>query len=233
MPPINLNKGFKKDWEKIDELTKQGLLVDRELNFFLEPVFPNTVERVTFIRRCLKKLKTRRMLLRAQWYTHIADDQEKVRNNRPALKIIFLIALAEAVTKMRISTNNIGSLEAIKNFFKYILPTDKRILMNDFQRALTKPKHHTLRFSSIISILYDVRNKAVHGEDYYSFSLLDNKRKNEFKTGEYTDWGLMTFGDLGKQNRKRRVTLDTRITYDELRDIFRRTAIENIKSLFR
>ena len=222
---------MKDAWKNLQDSITQGFLTDRELNEFLEPVFPGLSERTNFIKDCLKKLKTRRMLLHSQWYTHIADDQEKVRNNRPALKIIFLMGLAESVTKMRIGTNNIGSLEAIKKFFKYILPEDKKVLMGNFQRALAKPRHHVLRFSSIIRILYDVRNKAVHGEDYYSFSLLDNVQKDEFKNGGYTHWGLMTFGDLGKLKRKRKVALDIKITYDELRDIVRRTAIANIKSL--
>ncbi len=220
---------MKNEWKQIDDSVKQELMVNPELNTFLEPVFLKPTERTDFIKNCLKKTKTRRMLLRSQWYTQIADDQEKVRNNRPALKIIFLMALAESVTKLRIGTNKIGSLEAIKEFFSCTTITDKKILMRDFQRALTKPKHHVLRFSSIIRIFYDIRNKAVHGEDYYSFSMLNNKGKTDFQKGGYTHWGLMTFGNLGNRKGKRRVTLDTRITYDELRDIIRRTAIENIK----
>ena len=171
------------------------------------------------------------MLLCAQWYTQIADDQEKVRNNRPALKIIFLVALAESIAKQRIGINKIKSSESLKKFFDLVLPEDKKIMMCDFQRALTKPGHHTLLFSSIIKILYEVRNKAVHGEDYFSFSFLDKKQKNEFENQGYNSWSFMTFGYLGKPYKKRQIALSLKITYDEFRDIVVRTAIENIKSL--
>src|SRR5258708_860470 len=217
-------------WKKIDDLSKKGLLVDEDLHDFLKPIFPDISERTAFIKHCLKKLKTRRMLLRAQWYTEIADDKEKVRNNRPALKIIFLLALAEAIAKTRIGKNKIESLKAIQIFFQHVLPEDKKIITQNFQRALVKIKHHNLRFTSIIRILYDVRNRAVHGEDYYSFSLLDKDEKEKHK--DYTDFSLITAGSLGKKYKKRRVPLDICLTYEELRDVVRRTAIENIKRFF-
>jgi hypothetical protein len=218
---------MEKRWGEIDKQVKAGLVVDTRLNNFLKPVFPDINERRNFIKMCLKKTKTRRMLLRAQWYTEIADDQEKVRNNRPALKIIFLMGLAEAVTKTRVGKNNIEPLKAIQDFFRYILPEDKKMLAQNFQRAFLSPKHHSLRFTSIIRILYEIRNRAVHGEDYYSFALFHESEKQKYK--DYTDFGYMTSGKLGKRKRKRRVPLSVKLTYEELRDAVRRTAIENIK----
>lgn len=217
---------------KVDlrKASARGLLSDRGLHNFLRPELSDTKVRTDFIKKCLIKMKTRRMLLRAQWYTEIADDQEKVRNNRPALKIIFLIGLAEALAKVRVN-NRMQSLEAIKEFFKYILPRDKKFIQQHFRRTLLSYKHHSLSFLSVIKILYDIRNKAVHGEDYYSFSLMNADRKKEYQS-KYTDYGFITFAELGKRYRKRRVSLDISLTYEELRDIFRRTAIENIKSLF-
>lgn len=202
---------------------------DTELHNFLNPVFATEHGRKKFIGNCLKRITTRRMLLRAQWYVEIADDQEKVRQNRPALRLIFLMALAEAIAKNRTSNIRLGSLEAIKEFFKYISGDDKKMLHRGFRRTLLSPKHHNLRFSSILRILYDIRNRAVHGEDYFSFSLMDvaDKRKH----AHYTSYSLITSGYLGSRRNKKRVSLDVKLTYEDLRDIFRRTAIANIEAM--
>lgn len=216
-------------WKKIDKQVKQGLVIDKNLNAFLQPVFPNKNAREDFIKKCLKKTKTRRMLLRAQWYTEIADDMDKIRRGRPALRIIFLLAAAECVVKLSLGETNIPSDYAVKIFFSYISKEDKDKLIRNFKRTLLGVRHHKFRFSSIIRILYEIRNKAVHGEDYYSFSLLDEKEKKE--SSQYTHYGTITSGMLGKRGRKRRVSLDISLTYEELRDIIRRTAISNIQSL--
>lgn len=208
---------------------KKGLIVDKGLNDFLKPIFPVDDERHDFIKNCLRKIGTRRMLLRAQWYTEIADDQEKVRQSRPALSLIFLMALAEAIAKNRTRNVHLRSPEAVKEFFKYISEEDKTLLFRGFRRLLISPRHHDLRFSSILKILYNVRNSAVHGEDYFSFSLMDRGEKE--KHAGYTDFGLITSGYLGGRREKRRVSLHVKLTYEELRDIFRRTALANIKSL--
>lgn len=224
--------------KKIDDLAKQILLKDRGLNNFLKSDFPVISDRRNFVKKCLKKLKTRRMLLRAQWYLEIADDQVKVRQNRPALQLIFLMALAEAIAKQRIGNPHLSSLVAVKKFFNYISPSDKGMLNQSFRRALLQSKHHRLRFSSVLRILYEVRNSAVHGEDYFSFSLMDKNQKVAARASGYTSYSLLTYGYLvprkrkGKKVRKRREALELTLTYEELRNIFRRTAIENIKSVF-
>ncbi|MDB5204919.1 MAG: hypothetical protein JWP09_947 [Candidatus Taylorbacteria bacterium] len=217
-------------WKPVEDATRQALVEDTELHQFLTPLLADKEERKKFIKKCLRKLKTRRMLLRAQWYLDIADDQELVRQNRPALKIIFLIALAEAVTKMKTGRNAIGSFDAIKRFFAFTSEQDKEKILLGFTRTLLSPKHHSLRFSSILRILYEIRNQAVHGEDYYSFSLPNEADK--IKRAGYTDWGFITSSSLGKKGKKRRISLDISLTYEELRDIVRRTAIANIQDSF-
>ncbi len=219
----------KSDWENIDKGVRQGLLKDPDLHDFLEPVFPTFELRETFIARCLRKISTRRMLLRAQWYIEIADDQEKVRQSRPALRLIFLMSLAEAIAKKKHGNTHLRPFDAITEFFKFISVKDKNKLTSTFTRCLLGPNHHSLRFSSILRILYDVRNRAVHGEDYFSFSLMNQKRKEEHT--HYASFSLISSGYLGPSKRKRRVSLDIRLTYEELRDIFRRTAIANIEPL--
>lgn len=222
-------------WRKLSIAVKKGLIEDKDLNNFLNPFFDSKIATKNFIKQCLKKLKTRRMMLRAQWYAEIADGLGRVRNNRPALQIIFLMSLAEGVTRLRtgaVNNDGVGSKKMIHDFFKFTTTEDKKILSQKFQRALVSVKHHKLRFSSAISILYDIRNKAVHGDDFYSFSLLSEQKKKEFVDGGYTTYGMMTSGFLGKK-RKRRVPLHIVLTYKELRAIIVRTAIQNIYSFFR
>jgi len=220
---------------EIDKLVKRGLVEDEGLNKFLSPFFSSKTERINFIVKCLQKNKSRRMMLRAQWYAEIADSLERVKNNRPALQIIFLMSLAEGVTRLRTNNDgddNVSSKTMIHDFFRYTTASDKKLLARKFTRALTKAKHNNLTFSSVVNILYDIRNKAVHGYDFYSFSLLDKNQEKEFVEGGYTHYGIMTSGFLGKTNRKRRVSLDISLTYEELRCVIVRTALENINAVF-
>ncbi len=221
-------------WNKIDKVVKVGLAKDRDLNNFLNPFFVSELKTNVFIKQCLKKLKTRRMMLRTQWYAEIADGLDVVKSSRPALQIIFLMSLAEGVARLKDGAmDNDGSRKMIHNFFKFTTAEDKKLLAQKFQRALVSVRHHKLRFYSVISILYDIRNRAIHGDDFYSFSLLNEKQKKEFVDGGYTHYGIMTTGFLGKRRkRKQRVPLDIVLTYKELRDIVIRTALENIRSLF-
>ncbi len=220
---------MKNQWRKIDEAVKQGLLEDKDLHNFLEPILHAKSDREDFIKKCLKKISTRRMLLRAQWYTEIADDQQKIRQGRPALRILFLLGLAEALAKKRIGNQHLESFKAIQEFFKYISVSDRNVLQTSFKRTLLHPRQPMLRFSSILRILYDIRNRAVHGDDFFSFSLMDKERKKEH--AHFSSFGLITSGYLGPRKRKKRISLDIKLTYEELRDIFRRTAIANIQSI--
>lgn len=222
---------MKNSWSKISRAVKRELIEDADLNNFLSPFFDSEIDRKKFIKRCLIKLKTRRMLLRTQWYAEIADGLSKVRSNRPALQIIFLMSLAEGVARLRAGDNSTDSKKIILDFFRFTSAKDKKLLAQKFRRAFVSVKQHKLRFSSAVNILYDIRNKAVHGHDFYSFSLLNEQRKKEYINGGYTHYGVITTGLLGKK-RKRRVSLDISLTYMELRNIIVRTALENIRNLF-
>ena len=220
----------------LNKAIKKGLEIDPGLHKFLNPIFNDVQGRHKFIKKCLRTLKARRMLLRAQWYTEIAEHQSKMKYGRPALRIIFLMSMAESLAKAR-TNSTLGSLAAIKAFFKFILKQDREFMRRNFRRALLGPKISKLRFSSIIRILYEVRNQAVHGEDFFSFSLMDAEDKKEKELGHYTHYGTITSGDLVKYNKKtkkknrQRVSLDISLTYTELSEIFSRTAIENIKAI--
>lgn len=220
----NLGNSFMTNsFKMLDAVIKSGLMIDPKLHQFLKPFFSTTSDRQEFIAQCLKKMRTRRMLLRAQWYTEIADHQSTARDSRPALNIIFLMGMAESLAKAR-TNQKLSPNTAAKTFFDCISDADKKMLQQKFRRTLLSMKHHNLRFSSIIRILYEIRNKAVHGEDFFSFTLLRQPQNTH---------SMITSGTLvSKRKNRRRVSLDIGITYHELRDIFRRTAIANIKATF-
>ena len=223
----------KDSFKALSRLTKRALIDDPELNSFLRPEFPIVAERKKFIRRCLRRMKTRRMLLRAHWYTDIADHQRKFRGEHDPLSIIFLVGIAEALGKRRVGNRKLGSWKAILDFFKNISAQDKKELLKNFQRSLSPIIRPRLRFSSIVRIFYDIRNAAVHGDDHYSFTLMRSSDKKKYISENYNKYGVITSAKTGKnRHRQKRVMLDTSLTYQELRSIFVRTALENIKASF-
>lgn len=226
-----MEEEIKKALKKADKIYVQEILSDKSLQLIIQPFFKNREEGNNFIKKCLVRLKTRRILLLLQWYIEIADGMKKVKQNRPALCLVFLMSLAESVARQRMVVSNNYSLATISKFFECISQEDKEKLRRGFRRSLLNPKTHTLRFSSIVRILYDIRNRAVHGEDFWSFNLLRKEEKEKYHQEQYTSYGMITSGSLGKKGKKKRVSLDIALTYEDLRDIFVRTAIANIKTL--
>jgi len=228
-----MDKTTKDAFREIDKAVVKGIFADKDLNRLLQPFFVGEKERKEFVRKCLARPKTRRMLLTVQEYVGIADGMGKIKPNRPALNLIFLMAFAESLAKQRTRRKDNDSLDIIKEFFRFIPKEESEILQRRFRRALLTPKTSSLRFSSIIRILYDVRNRAVHGEDYWSFNLLTKEEKGKLKQEKYTSYAMATSGKLGKTGKKKDIFLETSLTYEELRDIFIKTAIANISTLLR
>src|SRR3989344_5505486 len=215
-----------KSLKELDKHTKKVLAQDPESILFWSKYFSGKEEAILFIKNCLKKLLNRRMMLRTEWYVGIADSMPKIRDSRPALQVIFLVSLAEGLAGARSTkrqANNLGSQKSVLDFFKYIAKSDREELMTKFRRTLTATGRQTLRFSSIIRILYQIRNDAVHGEEFWKFSLVDKKHHKDVKEPH---WSLLTTGRLGTKKRKREENIETRLKYENLRDIFVRTAIQ-------
>ena len=226
-----MDKATKKAFREMDKAAVKSIFADKNIHRLLQPFFTENKEKDEFIRKCLAHLKTRRMLLHVQNYVEIADGMEKVKPGRPALNLIFLMALAESVARQRTEAKNNDALAVAKDFFRYIPQKDRQVLMQRIRSALLKSKTSTFRFSSLVRILYDARSKALHEGDYWSFSLLRKEDKEKYEQEQYTHYGILTSGRLGKKGRKRRVSLETALTYEELRDIFIKTAIANIASI--
>lgn len=212
--------------ERLDFLAKKSIESDPRLHQLLLPFFLNDREVGSFVHQCLKKMKTRRMLLRVQWYDELANLIRQARDKRPALPLIFLMAMAESTARALLPASTerkIGSLKAVKNFFSHIEENDKVLLQRSIRRTLRLPNTPQLQFLSIIKILWQVRNNAVHGTNFWDFGLPDTKKTMD----QY--YSLITEGQLGSRKHQRRVMLEVKIPYEKLRDIFIRTAIQAIK----
>lgn len=89
--------------KKLNELGKKVIASDKRLYDALRPYFDSVDEVEKYIIKCLRKLTTRRMLLRVQWYVELAEHINKAREARPALPLIFLMAMAENTIRYPLS----------------------------------------------------------------------------------------------------------------------------------
>lgn len=180
--------------------------------------FPSQSEANAFIRKCSKKKKTSRALLLTQWLTNIADDIENIKPGRPALKIVFLIILAESVEKI-LNSKATSPRRAFKAFFSKTNQDDRIMLLKGIRNFSTNSGN--LRFNTILDILYNLRNRVFHEGLYFDFHLNDKAEENMTQTTE---------GYAGNKFRKqRKVMLDIALSYNQLRDIVVRTALDNIR----
>ncbi len=211
---------------RLEATAKRHISQDRRLHSVLAPYYSDAAQRRRFIARCLRKLKTRRMLLRLQWYVELSEYIQSARDGRPALPLVFLMAMAEGVTQSTLTaaTKKSQSVEVIQKFFKKIDVADHRALGQRIRRAGFGPNTPMLRFSSIVKILWNVRNDAAHGIDFWTFGLPDQK----LTVDRY--YSLITFGRLGKRKRPKKVSLSINMPYSELKSIFIRTALNHIRS---
>ncbi len=202
------------------------ILSDADLSKFLSRYLTSKEERLDFIRHCLQKVQTRQMLLRLHWYVDLAHDFGSVKLSRPSLQIIFLMSMAEALARYKKRYSKMGSKDAIHEFFKEILSEDESLMKQKFRRSLASNSSSQLTFKSIVNILYQVRNDAVHGKAFWKFHLSDERDLDQ-------GMSLITEGYLGPQNRKRRESLELTLTYKQLVDVFVRTGLENIKTVLK
>ncbi|MEX0999924.1 MAG: hypothetical protein WD000_08205 [Thermodesulfobacteriota bacterium] len=207
-----------------DERIDKNILEDPELNFFLDRYISNKGEKILFIKDCLKKDQKRKILLRLQWYAETADRMEMIRRGRPALQITFLMAMAEAIMAGKKENNNLPSKQAIKDFFLGVDLRDQKVLEFGIKLSLNDIEEPYLTLPKIIDIMYEVRNRVVHGKDYWNFLMPDKKDVREGFT-------LVTRGWIGKRGKKKEISLDVRIAYEELRDVFIRTGLNHIRSI--
>ncbi len=212
------NESIDELFEKIDRQAKSSIENDASLNELLVGYLESPDAVREFIKRCLKNQSTREMLLRVQWYTELTHSIGTVRPGRPALQLIFLIAMAEGLSKTRDgkSDSDTKSKYYFKEFFTLISDEDtKRI------ETQVKLDFRSMSLDSFLDILYHARCNAVHGREFWLLS---------FKHGD-DGVTLLADGDIGSGSDKRRVYYDTTMQFSEVIDIFIRTALANIEAL--
>lgn len=122
----------------------------------------------------------------------LADWMDEAAPARPALKIFFFVALAEAVAKMTFRFKRNGeSRSHVHLFFEDLCPlSDRTRLARAFQCPDTTPAT-PLTTSQAVDVLYSVRNDVVHRGQYFTVNLLEPD--NTVTITDYGDGTLEVF----------------------------------------
>lgn len=192
--------------------------VDRLIEFY-EPYFSNDENKTReFIKQAVdtrQKRNIRAIILQTQRLIYLADNADKIKPSRDALKLLFLIICAEAVAKLYKNFEEEGqSRYYVKMFFQEICdPQDWDSLSGAI--ITDKPRRPSVLSSvEFVDFLYEVRCSVVHEGRYWEFRF-----KDKSKLG-------VPFCYFGKTE----TTVVVGITYEELRDIIVRGAIKAINT---
>lgn len=128
------------------------------------------------IARCLElepempEFKARRMMLQCKRLVDISEAQENATENSHALKLFFLVVLAENSAKFYYNYEGDGSSKKyVRKYFEEMMPEEYRDYL---QGNLFEPgKPLNLRFS--VDFLYAVRCDVAHEGMYYMFHFRD------------------------------------------------------------
>ncbi|KKR47091.1 MAG: hypothetical protein UT82_C0003G0005 [Parcubacteria group bacterium GW2011_GWB1_40_14] len=195
----------------------------------LKPFFSSEKTTEIFLDDAFKISGARGMLLRLDWYIELAEIVETLRPDRPSLRLIFLLATAESIMRSRIALNEgqiiaqqKGSWEVIKGFFQGLSDENKIQLFHGIRRPLGDEKG--VEFGSVekvIRILWQARNDAAHGNDFWTFQLPDSSMA--------VNGSLITEGRMS--DKETFFSLDISITYDNIQRIVIETALAHIRTI--
>lgn len=201
--------------KKLNKARDTDILNDEEIRKFYLPYFSNDPNKVqAFIKKCLKRDKTRKMLLLTQWLTEIADKIPSAsKSGAGNLQIVFLITLAESVAKYSDNYTKEGdSKKFIDTFFTFLSSGDKEILVSKFKTINSQKS----KLKCIIGDFYDIRNRAVHNGIFFDF----------FFRGDCTTMASIR---RGKKNKKRAVVMENDLDYNTFKEIIVRSSIKIIE----
>lgn len=190
----------------------------KELSDFLNRYVAIVGDVESFIEKCYKRNKTRKSLLRTSWLAGIADQMEKIEPGCPALRVVFLVILAETITKLlfRKSSRNVGPRKRFKTFFEAASDEEKALLLCGIQKY--DGTSRKFRFNTLLDIIYNLRNEVFHEGRYFNFFFHEAQRQGTIVPG-YTGT---------KASRLRKVSLYMTLSYENFRDVFVKTALRNI-----
>jgi hypothetical protein len=203
-------------WKKIRSVVDEGLLKDKNIHAFLKAIIRGEEKRNNFIKKCLKKNKTRWMLNRLKWFIELADSQKY-----DSVKVFFLIAMAETNIKLLEDRFNDDSNEVVdvRKFFNDFSQQDKNELRRHFSKVNKSLNKESLKFDKVVEILLNVRHRLAHGKNHYDF---------QFHNGSDSLINII-FGEIGRKNRKKKIEYQLEITYKYFRKMMVRNVVENIK----
>lgn len=188
----------------------------KELSDFLKSYTAIVGDAKSFIEKCCRRNKTRKSLLRTSWLTDIADQMQNINPRRPALSIVFLVILAETITRLlfaQFSKNN-GPRKRFKKFFEAASNEEKAFLLCGIQRY--DGTSRKFRFNTLLDIIYNLRNQVFHEGRYFDFFFHEPQWQGTIVTG------------YAGIKRLRKVSLDMTLSYENFRDVFVKTALRNI-----
>lgn len=194
----------------------------------LRPFFTDEESLQAFLSEAMKNQEAHRMLLHLDWYTELADLIEAIRPERAPLRLIFLLAGAEnlmrkraALEKNSVDANHMKSWDVISQFFAALSQDNQNRLLRGVRRPLGDEKGVEFSIEEIVRILWQARNDAAHGVDFYTFQTPESP--------EVADGGLLTEGRMNRDEDF--FPLDMQITFEEIQNIILETALEHVKAV--
>ena len=185
------------------------------MGFYSKHIGCSDIERV--IDRCFEldskmpEYCARRMMLQRKRLVEISEAQEKVTGNSDALKLFFLIVLAENSAKFYHYSDDDGNSKAyVRKFFEEMMPINCSKFLKE-NLTIAPPKINeppNLRYA--VDFLYAVRCDVAHEGLYYMFHFKDK------------DSALVV--DAGKK------TASINLRYEDLVNIIVQTVYVSIKS---
>ena len=161
-----------------------------------------------------EKRNALRILNQTQRLIYLADNADKLKRGRDALKLLFLIICAEAVAKLYEDYDGeYQSKEHVELFFLQLCESqdlkglDGAIIKSD------KLPTTVLSSTEVVRFLYKIRCAVVHEGTYWEFQFRDSSK----------------LGIPLSHLKKTETTVATIITYKGLRDIIIRGALRAIK----
>lgn len=159
------------------------------------PVLERVVERCFELNESMPEFNARRMLLQCKRLVDISEAQENATENSDALKLFFLIVLAENSAKFFDDYTGDGKSKMyVRKFFEEMMPENCKSFLQQNLTSLDQPDD--LRYS--VDFLYGVRCDVAHEGMYYRFHFKDRDYSLIVEAGEMTASNNMHYVELVK-----------------------------------
>ena len=179
---------------------------------FYEPFFPDWAAAAAFV-GLLEGLgpeaprhRAKIMMHQIQRLVSLADDIDKLRPKKEALRLFFLIVCAENISKLHANFDGEGQSKLyVRRFFEnFVSPADRHLL----ERSIVDSEFNMLNLEQVARLLYDVRCDVVHEGNYWSFQF--------------------AFPDMPAISRE--LPIKVSIRYCQLRDMVVRAGVRAVES---